>query len=194
MNEPNPGLDRPLPADGNPPELMTFQKSQAISLQELSPEQALELLVKNPVEFVQTLIHNAAQIHLSDLREEAELRGALNLFRKAHPEFTRFEPFIMQEVVYLLQSDPDGGIEPWDVLLEKGLQHFREKFVQTIQESKTADKESAGHPPYMETATNRATPDMPQNFTRDQISKMSMKDFLKNESAINAALKQKRIR
>lgn len=194
MNEPNPGLDRLSPADGNPPELMTFQNNQAISLQELPPEQALELLVKNPVEFVQTLIRNAAQVHLSDLREEAELRGALNLFRKAHPEFTRFEPFIMQEIVYLLQSDPDGGIEPWDVLLEKGLQTFREKFVQTVQESQAAGKEPSAEPPYMETATNRVAPDMPQNFTREQISKMSMRDFLKNESAINAALKEKRIR
>jgi len=190
MNEPNPtdgatsdSMENPLP-----------QTIPALSLQELPPEKALELLVKNPVDFVQSIVNSAAQVHLADLREEAELRGALNLFRKAHPEFSRFEPFIMQEVVSLLQNDPDGAIDPWDTLLEKGLQKFREKFVQTVQESQATNDGAPEDPPYMETGANRVKPEMAPNFTREQISQMSMQDFLKNEPAINAALKANRIR
>ncbi len=190
MSEPNPADSTTSASLATP----LTQPDQALSLQDLPPEKALELLVKNPVNFVQSIVNSAAQVHLADLREEAELRGALNLFRKTHPEFSRFEPFIMQEVVSLLQNDPDGAIDPWDTLLEKGLQQFREKFVQTVQESQATNSGAPEDPPYMESGANRVVPEMPQHFTREQISKMSMQDFLKNESAINAALKERRIR
>jgi hypothetical protein len=46
----------------------------------------------------------------------------------------------------------------------------------------------------MEAATNRSAPDLPPSFTREQIAGMSLSDFLKQEAAINAALKEGRVR
>jgi len=45
----------------------------------------------------------------------------------------------------------------------------------------------------MESAGNRIPTELPATFTRAQIAGMSMQDFLKNEAAINDALKNNRI-
>lgn len=163
----------------------------------LPAAQALDMLMQDPVGFVQKIVSGTTEQVLTDLKEQAELRGALNLFRRMHPEFTRFEPFILQEVVTLIETDPDGVIDPWDKLLEKAMQNFRQKFQQTVKEE-TLDAEKPGgskqEPPFVEGAVNRVAPQPSPAFTRDQIAKMSMDDFLKNEAAINEALKNNRIR
>lgn len=161
----------------------------------MSPEQALEKLVQNPVAFVQDIVNSAAQTHLADLREEAELRGALSTFRNAYPEFTRFEPFIIQEAVSLIENDPDGSIAPWPDILDKAMKRFQQKFQDTIKTAQAPVGEKPSQTaPYLEAAAKRSVPEQPQTFTRDQLSKMSLNDFLKNEAAINAALENKRIR
>ena len=74
------------------------------------------------------------------------------------------------------------------------MEYFKQKFSQTIQENQLSTNATAQNPPHVEGAANRVTAENPTNFTREQIGKMSMQDFLKNESAINDALKNNRIR
>lgn len=201
MNDPNTPIGTDLSAETNtPPEITPSPASsnppetpQGTELNDLPPEQALKLFVHNPVAFIREIVNQAAQLHLSDLREEAELRGAITAFRRNNPEFDRFEPFIMQEVVSLIQNDPDGVIDPWDTLLKKGLQLFQQKFRETVQ-GKPITPEAESPIPYIENAANRQAPTEPASFTREQIARMSMPEFLKHEAAINEALKEKRIR
>ena len=123
------------------------------------------------------------------------LRGALNGFFKAHPDAMPFQNFIMAEVAELIRTDADGVIEPWDKLLEKGLKRFDEKFRDKIKAEASAEaapNDTARA--FVEGAANRQLPDGPSSFTRDQIAAMSMDEFLKNEAAINEALRNKRIR
>ncbi|WMU93398.1 hypothetical protein EMOOHJMP_00205 [Microcystis phage MaAM05] len=168
------------------------------SIESLPPNQALELFVSDPFSFVQQIVEDAAKSHLADLKEEAELKSALNGFRKKSPEFARFEPFILQEVVTLLREDPDGGTDQWETLLEKGLAIFSQKFQDTLKEKLNASdsEKNTSNPnqtPYMEAATRRQTPTEPLRFSRQQIAQMSLPEFLKHEAAINEALKNNRV-
>ena len=155
---------------------------------------AMALLSQDPVGFIQKIVADAADMHLADLKEQAELNGALNAFRKIYPEFQRFEPFIVQEAAALLKKDDSIASEPWSKILEKAMEQFKQKFSDTIQENTTGTQSQAQTPPHVEGSANRVAPEAPANFTREQIAKMSMQDFLKNESAINDALKNNRIR
>lgn len=171
-------------------------------LDALTPAQALELLAKDPVAFVKAIVDSAARMHLADLKEEAELRGVLDVFRNTHPEFQRFEPFILQEVATLLQNDPQSGAATWSQLLEKAMANFSTKFEARLKESVQSnpdepaktDASERQNPPYMESATNRSPAKQPPSFTRDQIARMSLADFVKNEGAINDAIQNNRIR
>ncbi len=164
------------------------------NLDTLSASQAMHLFSSDPVGFIQKIVSDAANEHLADLKEQAELNGALSFFRRLHPEFLRFEPFIVQEAAEILRKDDSIASEPWPKILEKAMEQFRQKFSETIQENVTVAQAQAQTPPHVEGSANRALPEMPANFTREQIAKMSMQDFLKNESAINDALKNNRIR
>jgi hypothetical protein len=46
----------------------------------------------------------------------------------------------------------------------------------------------------VEGAANRVIPEAQPAFSRDQIARMSLDEFLKNEASINEALKNNRIR
>jgi hypothetical protein len=173
-------------------------ESTLTGIEALSPAQALELFAADPFAFIQQIVADAAQTHLADLKEEAELKSALNTFRKKSPEFKRFEPFILQEVVTLLREDPDGGTASWEQLIEKGMSLFQQKFQATLQaqqnESAETEKPSQSQAPHIEAAAKRALPAQPANFSRQQIAGMSMAEFLKNEAAINEAMKNNLVR
>lgn len=178
-----------------------------ISVDELTSEEAQELLMQNPVGFVSMIVEERGSKHLGDLKEQAELEGALRQFKRAHPQASQFQNFIMEEVAELIKNDPDGVIDPWGVLLEKALKVFEEKFRDTIknnpellkgnknamanEEQTPATKQSTA---FVEGAVSRKLPEEPANFTREQIGKMSLKEFLKNEDAINEALRSGRIK
>lgn len=171
---------------------------ESASLETLNPAQALELFISDPFAFVQQIVSDAAQTHLADLKEEAELKSALNAYRKKSPEFQRFEPFILQEVVTLLRDDPDGATASWEQLIEKAMQLFRQKFEATLQAKMDDPSEQTGasvaQPPHMESRTNRLPQVEPPSYTRKQIAKMSLAEFLKNEATINDAIQNNRIR
>lgn len=192
MPYPNGPTPSPMPA-AMPPEVDMASPSD---LQNLPPQQAVELLLTDPVGFVKSIVDSAAKVHLSDLKEEAELRGILAAFRKNNPDYARFEPFILQEVVLLLEQDPDAATDPWDKLLEKATDAFKQKFSQVVEEEKQKKEHSAlplSEPPYVEGAANRTVQPTPSHFTREQIARMSMAEFLANEAAINDALTHNRI-
>ncbi|WP_373531902.1 hypothetical protein [Vampirovibrio sp.] len=200
MSQPKPevipashSMSQPLPPMASPPE--------TTDIESLAPAQALELLIADPFAFVRQIVADAAQTHLADLKEEAELKSALNAFRKKSPEFKRFEPFILQEVVTLLREDPEGGTASWEELIEQGMALFQQKFQATLQaqqdealEAGETGKQSRLQAPHIEAAGKRAMPTMPSSFTRQQIAGMSMGEFLKNEAAINEAMKNNRVR
>ena len=73
-------------------------------------------------------------------------------------------------------------------------ENFKQKFTQSIQENQSLNAKASQNPPFMEGTANRSTIEAPASFTREQIGKMSMQDFLKNETAINDALKNNRIK
>ena len=174
------------------------EQPQTSDASALSPEDALAALNGNPVGFIRDVVDKAALEHLQRLKEEAELEGALRTFRKAHPDARQFEPFIMQEVADLIQNDDDGVIDPWHKLLEKGLEVFKKKFKATLKNDPGLLEKQADETPetvmQMEGRNNRTLPKATASFTRDQIAKMSLSEFVAQEEAINEALKSKRIR
>jgi hypothetical protein len=178
-----------------------MENNQPVSAPEpMSRDQAVDALLNDPVSFVRDIVAQSAQQHLGDIRqslgnmrEETELRAALNAFRKADPGFEQFQPFIMQELMTLIHNDPDGVHAPWDQLLEKAVANFRQKFQGKI-EDELLRQQAGAPPPYIEGSANRTPSPEPPSFSRKQIAKMSMDDFLKNEAAINAAMTSQRIR
>ncbi len=166
-----------------------------------SAEAMVEALLMDPVGFVQRIVESSAQNHLANLKDEAELNGAIRSARKAHPEFERFESFILQEVAELIKTDEDGVIEPWHDLLEKGFNQFQSKFQEMVKQrpellkaganDSTAGKNAKA---FVEGGTTRTSPEPLPSFTREQIANMSINEFLANEQAIEKALKLKRIR
>jgi hypothetical protein len=153
----------------------------------------LSQFVQSPVDFIRQIIAEEAGKHLANLKEEAELRGALNAFRKSNPDFVRFEPLILQEVGRLIQNDPDGDIDPWEKLLEKASENFKKKFQAMLEEGSLKPLLKGQQPPFIESSNNRIVQEHPPRFSRTQIANMSMGEYLKNEAAIDDALKSQRI-
>ncbi len=193
-------LDEENPSKKSIPVAEVPLKENQPENEELKAEAMLEALFTDPVGFVQSIVDSSAQTHLADLKDEAELNGALRAARRAHPEFARFESFILQEVVELLKTDSDGIIDPWQDLLEKGFNKFQEKFKETVKNNPELLENAVGSQPidssnaFIEGSSARVGADPLPSFTREQIAKMSSDEFLANEEAIEKALKLKRIR
>ncbi len=191
-------LKNQVPAEQQPPKKPTASPppgaAEAPPNTEISPT-ALEVFVADPVGFIQSEIQKASRNHLYQAREEAELQGSLRAFRRANPEAERFEPFILQEVLEIIQNDEDGVIDPWDKLLEKGLSQFKAKFKDMLKDNPELLEKKAAQlsNTQMEAASPRAYTAAPPSFSREQIAKMSLEEFLEHEAAINEALQSKRI-
>jgi hypothetical protein len=166
------------------------------TLTQLEPEAARDALMADPVGFVRAIVDAAAKVHLTDLKEQAELRGALLAFRRANPEFAKFEAYVLPLVAELIQTDPDGVIDPWQTLLEKAFSQFKARFSETLKntpELLASQAKSVRPDSLLEGNANRIQPEAQPNFTREQIARMSLDEFIRNEKAINQALKQGRI-
>jgi hypothetical protein len=182
------------PAEAGPPtDEALSMNAMGSTPQALSKQEELAQFVQDPAGFIRQLIEEEAVKHLSRLKEEAELRGALNVFRRNNPDFARFEPMILQEVVSLIQNDPDGHIDPWDTLLEKAMKNFSQKFQAMLKDGGIKPEIENQQPPFVEGSGNRIPKELPPTFTREQIARMSLDEYLKNEAAIDAALRNQRI-
>jgi hypothetical protein len=187
-SEPAKMASQPSPAQGVP---------QGATPSPPSVEQHLAHFCQDPESYIRQIVTQEAEKHLINLKETAELQGALNMMRKAQPDFSRFEPFILREVARNLQEDDDGKIAPWPDLLEQGLKHFKEKF-STLIKDKTYSSQPLQENPmteraHMEGAQQRKTLPASPNFTAQQIEHMSLEEFLNHEADINQALKDGRI-
>lgn len=173
---------------------------------ELSPQQAREAFEQDPVGFVTRIVDQLATLHLQNLKEQVELQAALQALRQSQPEFRQFEPFILQELAHLIQSDEDGILDPWPQLLNRATTRFRERFQQLAKQqpelikpllnaaAATQDTPPSAVYPYLEQPGNRQPLPADPSFSRQQIKRMSLDEFLAQEDAINQAMRQNRIK
>lgn len=182
----------------------TGKPQQPQGLQALSPETIQQRLSADPISLMREVVAEEAEKHLIEMKEMAELQGALRNARKIHPEFRQFEPFILREVAELIANDPDGVIDPWNELLEKGFYRFQEKFqqavmdnpelVQSLHSASSALPAAGAEARQLEPAGSRQATAQPPRFSREEIARMSLQEFEAQEAAINEALRQNRIR
>jgi len=163
-------------------------------------EELLNQFYQDPVNFIRRVVNDSAEKYLTDLKEQAELHGALRIARQSNAEFGQFENFILQEVADIIQHDPDGVIAPWPDLLTQGYEQFKTKFQALVKQNpdwllQHQDQSQLIVPEKtMENTGVRKTPEIPPTFTRQQIASMSPAEFLAQEAAIDRALKLNRIR
>jgi hypothetical protein len=147
---------------------------------------------------VDTTFTDEMSLQLSTLKDEAELRGALRVFRKEYPDAIAFEPFILKEVANIIENDDDGILAPWDELLAMAYKSFQGKFKDAIKNETIAKpmvpSDKASMPPHIEGSTQRSMPETLPSFTRKQISRMTPAEFAKHEAAIESAMKHGRIK
>ena len=159
--------------------------------QPMSPKEAKQAFDADPVGFIETVVHQSADKHLDLFKEQAELLSALQFARLSNPDFKQFEPFILKEIAYLIETDEDGILDPWDSLLERGFAQFKERFTQLIKQQAQLKQEQASA--IMEKPGQRSPVKAKPKFSRKQIANMSLGEFLANESAIDQAMQQQRI-
>lgn len=195
-----------IPAEANT-ELAedTLEHSMAM-MEDLFQANPIEAIVMIAADVANELIEERLGNQLSTLKDEAELRGALVAFRKMNPDGGEFEPFVLQEVANILQGEQgdDHANDDWQDLLSMGLKAFQSKLRETVsQQHPSSDNEEdasktteamLAKTPFMEGGKARKMPEAMPHFTRQQIAAMSPDEFLKNESAIELAMKHGRIR
>lgn len=190
LNVPNPQAGESL---FNTPEIQALNVAP-------SPAEAEALVNEfyaDPVGFVQAVVDASAQQHLSTLRDEVELRAAMNAFWKKHADAKQFEPYVMQALGHVIATDEDGRLGPWDELLEKALELFQSQFgdmVKNHPDLQALNKAGVSPSASIESAQRRAMPKGAPSFTRKQIANMSPDEFAKNESAIEQAMRMGRIK
>lgn len=163
----------------------------------VSQEDIFKRMLEDPETYLVELMSKVAQRELQLMREEIELKSALRQARQKHPEFKDFESYVLQEIVSLLDEDAELDKLPWDDVLDKGFERLQQKFKSAVHknpEQFTVDSKQEVKKAYMEGQASRKPQPMLPSFSRDDIGKMSLQEFTKNEAAINEALKNNRIR
>jgi hypothetical protein len=183
---------------------ITPETPNATALPDTTDSNDLNRFFQDPVSFIQhvveSTVHHSAEQYLTDLKEEMELKAAIHTFSKTRPEFERFRPFILQEVADLIQTDPDGHIDPWESLLNKGMERFQEKFRAQVQQGLFSGGQTGKEgdttrktPAVIEPVAMRPPKAPMKAFSRQQIARMSLQDFIQNEADIDQALREGRI-
>jgi hypothetical protein len=169
----------------------------------ISAEEALQLFNNDPIGFINEVVSGLIDYHSGSLSEQMALQNALMVAQKTIPEFRQFEPYILKELADLIASDSDGILEPWPIMIEKAVAAFKERFAQMAKDDqaltqelmgKLAHQSSSAQPISLEASGTRTPVEVKPHFTRKDISSMSMEEFLTNESAINQALKERRVK
>lgn len=162
-----------------------------------SMEEIFQHLMDDPEGYLRELMNNVAQKELQLLREELELKSALQLAQQKYPEFKSFQQHILQELMGLVDEDPDAVSLPWPDLLDRGYERLQARFQEAMQnlpeQLAQATAEDVGKAFVEGNAPRRPQPLVP-SYTRQDIARMSLQEFLENEAAINEALKNNRIR
>ncbi len=159
-------------------------------------EAIFQRMMTDPEGYLSELIGQVMQHELMLIREEAALKSALNYAQKRYPEFKSFEKYIMKELSDLLQNNPETDSLSWDELLDKGVEQMQARLQEAMKQGgdPSGDSPAESAKAYFEGQASRQPQPAAATFTRDQIAKMSLSDFMANESAINDALRNNRIR
>jgi len=156
------------------------------------------LFRQDPVGFIRQEIQRAVQGELLHANEDGQARMAIDAFLRANPEAAPFMGYVLNEVSEIIQNDDDGVLAPWPELLQQGLQQFSGKIdaqMKGTQGGAVAPPVVMPQSPVVEQGKNSGTGAMaPQAFSRADIAKMSVDDYIKNEDAIRAAMKAGKIR
>lgn len=170
-------------------------KKSLSSLSAAEVESLLNDFYTDPIGFIEMVVDASAEKHLVDLRDEVELRAALNTFWKKHADAKQFEPYVMQALAHVIQTDEDGVLGEWDELMEKALLLFQSQFGELVKNHPELKplKPNASLAA-MEKGQPRNMPTAKPRFTRQQIAKMTPEEFAKNESAIEEAMRMGRIK
>jgi hypothetical protein len=165
-----------------------------------NPTESLKQFQTDPVGFIQAVVEKTGAQHLDLIREQMEMQSAIHFARRYQKDFEKFEPFILQEVAQMIQSDADGILDPWPDLIEQATQRFRTRFVDMLKNNPEEMKQLLkleGDPTptvYKEKAGKQRSPEVKPSYTRQQIASMSLSDFMSQEASINQALQEKRIK
>lgn len=169
------------------PEMTAEERAEAFFMQ----------LASDPEGFLGDLMSQVVQKELGLLQEQMALDKALNTAKLKHPELQSFEGLILQEVMGILQSHPDVEKLSWEAILDKGFEQLQKRFKSALEQNPEefiVDSREDVEKAFMEGNAPRKPQPLPPSFSRDEIAKMSIQEFLENESAIGEALKHKRIR
>jgi hypothetical protein len=137
------------------------------------------------------------QQELQMLREEMELKSALRVAQQKYPEFQSFENYVMQEIVKVVEEIPEVEKLSWEDIIDKGFERLQGRMKTVIQNNLSQFETNAQdevRTAYMEGSVSRKPQPLPPSFSRDEIARMSLREFLDNEHLINEALKSNRIR
>lgn len=169
------------------------QAQSAAARPALDPNEAIwQSFMSDPEGYLKSAITSVIQQEMVLLREEMQLKNALAMARQRYPELAKLENYLMQEIIAILESNPDSEAQSWDDLVEKSLTQLGGKF-------KAVAGQAAVNPTnpvntLMETAGVRQPQAVVPEFSREQLAKMTLQEFLQNETAINEAMRQNRIR
>jgi hypothetical protein len=163
-----------------------------------SKEEIFQRLVEDPDGYFRELISNVAMQEMQLLREEMELKNAMQVAKQKYPEFQDFQEHILQEVMGFINADEDVSKLSWNDLLDKGFSQFQSKFKSAAEKGPgtLAKVATAGDVKgaYMEGQVARKPQPLAPSFTREEIGRMSLEEFLQNETAINKAMQNNRVR
>lgn len=160
-------------------------------------EDVFKRMVEDPEGYLSELMGRVLQHEVQLMREEMELQSALRFARQKHPEFKSFENYILQELMSLLDSDPAVEKLSWEDMIDKAFNRLQEKFKTAVQknpEQFTVDSVDEVKKAFMEGGTSRKPLPKPASFNRKEIANMSLEDFIRQEAAIDEALRSNRIR
>jgi hypothetical protein len=170
----------------------------------ISVEEALALFSKDPIGFINEVVSGLIDYHSGSLTEQMALQNALLIAQKTIPEFKQFEPYILKELADLITNDEDGVLDPWPVMIDRAVTAFKKRFSQMVEQDpgltaqwlnqENSIENRSAKPTGIEPNGARTQPAVQPQFTRKAISQMSMEEFLANESAINQALKERRVK
>ncbi len=155
----------------------------------VSTESVYKKLVEDPEGYLSELMGNILRQEMQLMREELELKSALKMARQKYPEFAHFEHYVLQELMALMEDDAEVDRRSWDDLMDEGFARLQQKLKSAVEQSAAQLLPASEEMAFMEGNAVRKPVVAQPTFTRDQISKMSMQDFLKFEDAINEALK-----
>jgi hypothetical protein len=162
----------------------------------LSPEAALHAFQQDPIAFIRQEIRQAVHTTMLTAHEDGQARVAMEELARQNPGASEFMPLIIAEVKTIIANDDDGVLAPWPLLFQQGLERLSRKLETHLAQNKSVMEPGTAEPstPFVEMGRLQpsSTP-VPKSFTRQEIDRMSLEDYMRQEQSIRDALKNGRI-